>query len=589
MSQPTPHLRDAPLPMWVVQAQRRDMRDVVFTRDGRCVVTAGDDAPIHVWSAQTGEKLRSFAGHARGSEALAVHPDGDRIFSAGRDKCARAWDLHTGALRRAYEGHTGAVTAVAVSPDGAFLATGSTDRTMRIWDLHGGDCISTWKGHRDPVRVVAFTDVGGFPWAWSGCESGLMMGGPVGASEPRRRTGGERIIARDPHADRIIVRRSFRDAFEDAQAAVHLFGPDGVGPPESHLEGHLGEVRCATFTPEGVALTGSADRGLRRFSIDGRLASHLRVGGAGCDVLAVHPDGAQVAVGDADGRLLVFDGAVVFDAVHTPPHSHAISAVGLDERGRPWSLGRDGRLVVRGPDLAPIAVHALREVKSMHSSAGYIGGGWWRHGPVTVSSTRARGLERWEMVNRPSVERYRLIEDASAEHVAVGHDRIAMTLLDRTLRICDAESLDELARVELKGYGTAVALGPEDRVAVSDDAGNLFTCDRDGCRVEASAPGRITALGFSRDGGLYMGDSRGRLHDPDGRSAAGHGAAIGVIAFAADGAIFTAGADRQVLAWRDGAPVARWLMPVPVNALWGIEGGALYGDAAGAMGRLDLP
>lgn len=593
---PTPHLRDAPMPRWVVQAQRRDMRDVAFTIDGGHVVSIGDDAPIHLWSAFTGEKVRAFAGHKRGGEAIALHPDGERLFSAGRDKAIRIWHLWNGEQLAVLEGHTGAVTAIAISTDGAFVASGSTDRTVRLWDAHRGDCLATWRGHRDPICMVTFTDLGGFPWVWSGCTSGLMLGGPVGAEKPQHTVGGDRIIARDPHNDRIIVRSSFHDAAEASQAAVRLFGPDGIGPPESHLAGHLGEVRCATFTPEGVALTGSADRGLRRFAIDGSLVSHLRAGGAGCDVLAVQPQGELVAVGDSDGRLLVFDADAVFEAELRPPHSHAITAVGFDPEGRPWSIGRDGLFVVRDRDtLAPLESHPLRAVRSMHNAAGYVGGGWWGHGPVTASSTRARGIERWEMINRPSVEHYRAADGASIDAVAVGVERIALATLDPALHILDAEALTDVAHVELGTYPTAVAIGPDDRVAVADEKGTLFECDRDGNGETTEKAGGITALAFAADGALLIGDQRGRLLcRRDGQTSAavaGHSGRIQHLAVAADGrTAFTAGADRVVIGWRDMKPVTRWTLPVPVMTL-AMDGShaVLYGDAAGAMGRLVLP
>lgn len=593
--QPTPHDRDVPLPRWVVQAQRRDMRDVCFTADGSLVATIGDDAPIHLWAAWTGEKVRSFAGHTRGGEALVMHPDGQRLFSAGRDKTVRVWNLATGAQEAVFEGHTGAVTAVDISRDGTYLISGSADRTVRIWVIDSGTCLSTWRGHRDPVCAATFTDLGGYPWAWSGCTSGLMLGGPVGADKPHHTFGGDRIIARDPHDDRVIVRSDFHDAAEASQAAVRLFGPDGVGPPESHLQGHLGEVRCATFTPQGIALTGSADRGLRRFAIDGRLESHLRVGGAGCDVMAVHPSAELVAVGDADGRLLVYDGPVVFEDVHQPAHSQEISALGFDEEDNPWSLGRDGLMVLRHANLAPAKSHALRPVRSMHNSAGYIGGGWWRHGPVTVSSTRARGIERWEMVNRPSVEHHRTLEGSSVDHAAVGRDRVALATLDPALVLLDAESLEDIAVIELGTYPTAVAIGPDDRVAVADEKGRLLCCDRDGGGRVERTPGKVTALAFGPDGTLYLGDRSGRLMrmvgDAAGEPIAGHDGRIQVMAACPDGrTVFTAAADRTVIGWRDAKPVTRWVVPVPITAMVpDRRGGVLYGDSAGAMGRLSLP
>jgi Tol biopolymer transport system component len=130
----------------------------VFSPDGRNLLT-GDNAVARLWDVATGEEIREFAGHTAFIDSLVFSPDGRFVLSSSGDKTARMWDVETGQEIRQFVGHTATVLTVAFSPDGRYALSGSEDGIPRMWDVETGEEIRRFTGHRNGV-FVAFSPNG---------------------------------------------------------------------------------------------------------------------------------------------------------------------------------------------------------------------------------------------------------------------------------------------------------------------------------------------------------------------------------------------------------------------------------------------
>jgi WD40 repeat protein len=152
------------------------IRDVTFTKDGRYLVSAGDDKVVRVWDLKTGKTVRTLRGQiGTGPEgkiyAMALSPD-ERWLAVGgfmgtftgnkskEDEEAhkiRLYNFPTGKLVTLLKRHTNVVNSLAFSPNSRYLVSGSADNNAIIWDINKQQPLHTLKGHTKEIYAVAFT------------------------------------------------------------------------------------------------------------------------------------------------------------------------------------------------------------------------------------------------------------------------------------------------------------------------------------------------------------------------------------------------------------------------------------------------
>jgi len=134
---------------------------VIFSPDGKYIISGGWDHTITVWDATTGKELRTLRGHEDVVYSLAISRDGRRIVSGSEDKTIRIWDLATGDEVKTIRGHKGYIDSVAFSPDGKLIASNdSGGNVAKVWSAETGTELMILDGHKGRIYQVMFSPDG---------------------------------------------------------------------------------------------------------------------------------------------------------------------------------------------------------------------------------------------------------------------------------------------------------------------------------------------------------------------------------------------------------------------------------------------
>jgi RNA polymerase sigma factor (sigma-70 family) len=111
---------------------------VVFSPDGKMLVSGGRDDRVKLWDVASGRRLHTLERHYSWVETLAVSPDGRTVASSGQDGLIRLWDAVSGKDACPQVGHKHTVSLTALTPDGKTAVTAGWDNTLRWWDMSKG-------------------------------------------------------------------------------------------------------------------------------------------------------------------------------------------------------------------------------------------------------------------------------------------------------------------------------------------------------------------------------------------------------------------------------------------------------------------
>lgn len=121
--------------------------------EGGKLVSASGDGKLILWDIQTGERLRTLEGHDRGLACIEFRvrlllwstwnfinslSQSGLIISGSNDCKIKIWSAETGECLRTLTGHGALVRALAFDPANGRLASASYDKSIRLWDVSTG-------------------------------------------------------------------------------------------------------------------------------------------------------------------------------------------------------------------------------------------------------------------------------------------------------------------------------------------------------------------------------------------------------------------------------------------------------------------
>jgi WD40 repeat protein len=238
------------------------LASVAVSADGRLLAGGGalaarEPAPVLVWDTTTGECLYTIQGHQNGIHAMVFSPDGRHLITGCHDHYVRAWDAATGALVRDLgQLEESGVNDVAVSPDGRRVAACGRgwSATLKIWDLEGGAEIVR-PGDRFDATKLVFTPDG--LRLIVGHDTGQIFVFETGALQEVGRLRGHKAYVRG-----LIVTADGRrvvSCSDDRSVKVWdlTLAHDGAADDRRRIPGG---VRVLRFSPEGGRLSAFSSR-----------------------------------------------------------------------------------------------------------------------------------------------------------------------------------------------------------------------------------------------------------------------------------------------------------------------------------------
>jgi len=131
------------------------VRSVVFSPDGKKLVSGSVDGTIRIWQVSDGMLLMPPLKNSNSENSVAFSPDGKTLASGSYDGVIRLWDItdgktvfHISNLGYGYIWEPCAskssryqivITSVVFSPDGKILASGTNAGEIRLWNVATGE------------------------------------------------------------------------------------------------------------------------------------------------------------------------------------------------------------------------------------------------------------------------------------------------------------------------------------------------------------------------------------------------------------------------------------------------------------------
>jgi WD40 repeat protein len=293
---------------------------VAFSPDGRLVATGSSDQGggyLRLWDAETGQLVKRLDGHEDTVLSVVFSPEGRRLLTSSYDHTARLWDIETGQLVRTFVGHDWWVWSAAFSPDGQRIVTASQDGSAIVWSVETGEPLAApFTGHRlagsqTPVYTAVFSPDGRIV-ASGGLDNRVLIWDPdeLQPFDYQRAIAGRRIPAQqlltlDGHKAAVRCVAFSRDGTRilsgSQDNAVIVWDTDN-GEMIKSLRGHDGWVRsCRFWDNDRFAVSGSHDGKVKFWDIDGYQEARVLRG----HVLDSHQDAVLGATFSPDGRQVV--------------------------------------------------------------------------------------------------------------------------------------------------------------------------------------------------------------------------------------------------------------------------------------------
>ncbi len=525
-----------------------DVESVVFSADGKRLVTASEDQTAKIWDAADGNELLTLKGHTGPVTCVAITADGKQVATGGRDHLAKLWDATTGRETHSLTAGTNYLTSVAFSPDGKRLASAAI-LAAKVWDTTTGQAAFDMQGHFANVNAIVFSPDGK---RLASCSHDMTV-------KLRDATNGRETLTLKGHRDAVtgvaftpdgkrIVSCSHDQTLKvwDTTSGNELLTLIGH---TSYVTGvvisHDGK-RLASVSWDSTARLWDAESGQELLTVNGH--SH-RV-----NSVAFSPDGKRLATASDDRTVKIWD----ISLSPKDKTSAASRPMPAKEVERPVTFSAETARVTQATQDDPLTVTLKGHAESISSLAISPDGKW-------LASASSDGVVVWDVADRKPRFTLRSHGQYAISSVAISPDgkRLAAGV-EKVVKVWDAATGAELLSLDGKtGRVNGIAFSSDgQRIASATQDQTVTVWDSTSGKVIDSLKEKLQSFGaiaFSPDGqwlavGVLTGDTTGKVRKATSLEESfglhGHNLYIKSLAFSADGKrLASASDDGSVKVW----------------------------------------
>jgi RNA polymerase sigma factor (sigma-70 family) len=284
---------------------------LVFSPDGKTLVSSEDDKTICLWETATGKRIHLFQAEETHCGPLAYSPDGKTLVGG---RVGHLWDVGTGKKIRSF-GWDDAAFAV-FSPNGKTVVTGDTSGAIRLWEVATGKEIGPRKGLRGRIQRVAYSpdgktlaSLGTQIFGRGGNEKTVRVWDAATGKEVRQVAKGSRSVACSPDGKTLV------STMDDG--VLHLW--DMAADKEIRpFEAANYNPRSATFSPDGKKLAARMRNDRRTYLWVWEVATGRKIFSlptevedsnlsANVETIAFSPDGRLLAIDGKDNTISLWE------------------------------------------------------------------------------------------------------------------------------------------------------------------------------------------------------------------------------------------------------------------------------------------
>lgn len=279
------------------------VRVLVFTADGKSLVSGGYDGSVRVWDVHERRTTQVLmpGGEVR---CLALSRDGKLIAAATGDGCVRVWQSKLGTEKRKFQaapGRAPRIMGMGFFADHQTVAVGFDDGVVKYFDAPSGRLLRTFTdAARLTLSVAAVQPSLDAPVIGTPAQKLLLLDAASGQVRDTMDVPEDfpTAIACSEQGSRVAVA---------AGMVIRVYRPDG-GVPSVAFAGHSGPVEALSFTRDGLRMASCArDQTARVWDTAGGQPTWKElIPGAPPLSVAISPEGNWIAVGDAAGKLRVW-------------------------------------------------------------------------------------------------------------------------------------------------------------------------------------------------------------------------------------------------------------------------------------------